>query len=82
MLREVLLTWQIFMWENQWVAITLGSEWKTKRAADWEESAEWKSLTTSLGPSVEQLQEKFRELDMRGMEEVRSPGWATLGMEV
>lgn len=35
------------------VAIIQGSDWKAKRAADWEKSAGWKPLTTSLSPSVE-----------------------------
>lgn len=57
------------------VAITQGSKWKAKRAADWEESAGWKFLTTSHSSSVEQLQEMIVEIEMQGVELVKSPAW-------
>lgn len=45
------------------VAINQRSKCKAKRVADWEESAECKFLAASCSPSVEQLHEKFAEME-------------------
>lgn len=39
-------------------------KWRAKRAAEWDESEEWKYLTTVHGQSVERLREKFDHLEI------------------
>lgn len=54
------------------VAVTQGSKWKARRAAEWEELAEWKPLTTNHSLLVEQLQERFGGMEIRGVALVKS----------
>lgn len=54
-----------------------------KGAGEWEESAGWSPPTAPLSPSVEQLQEKFGELDTRGAERAKPPAWgAASGLDL
>lgn len=48
------------------VAITLGSKRKAKRAVEWEELVEWKPLTMTSSPLVEQLRKTFVGMEVRG----------------
>lgn len=55
------------------VAVTWGSKWKAKMAAEWEELAEWRPMTTIRRPSMEQLLKKFVGMEMWGAAPVKSP---------
>lgn len=54
------------------VMVIQGSKWKAQRAAEWEEPMEWRFLITTHSPSMEQIRERFRGLEVQGSTSLRS----------